>query len=264
MMESEGRTVKSVETACEILRCLRREDGRSVSGLADELDCSPGCIHTHLATLKQYGYVVKEADRYTLGPEFLPMGEYVRNNSALYNAMKGQIDDLVERTGEAAHLIIEHHGRLYAMYERFGWNAVGIRYHRRKRQNALRHMHCTAAGKAILAHVPEERFVAIINENGLPSMTPNTITKIDELVDEMEAIRDRGVAFADEEQIEGLRAVGAPVHDPSGDVIGAVALSGPISRLKEDRFSQEFPEMVSDAAQVGELRMQTEEVRHAL
>lgn len=264
MMESEGRTVKSVETACEILRCLRRHGGHTVSGLATELECSPGCIHTHLTTLAQYGYVVKEGDRYTLGPEFLPMGEFVRHNSTVYTAVKDQIDELVERTGEAAHLLIEHHGRLYALHERFGWNAVGVKYHRQKRQNPLRHMHCTAAGKAILAHVPDERFISIINENGLPRMTPNTITRIDDLVEELEEIRDRGVAFADEEQIEGLRAVGAPIHAPSGDVVGAVALSGPVSRLKAKRFREEFPEIVKDAAQVGELEMQTDELEVTL
>ena len=260
MRKSEGRTVKSVETACEILRQLRQHNGHTVSGLAAELDLSPGSVHTQLTTLKQFGYVVKDDGQYTLGPEFLPMGEYVRNNSLLYNAVKGQIDDLVEKTGEAAHLIIEHHGRLYSLYERFGWNAVGVRYHRRKRQNAIRHLHCTAAGKAILANVSEERFVSIINENGLPQMTDNTITKIDELVDELEEIRERGIAFADEEQIEGLRAVGAPVHDPDGDVLGAVALSGPVSRLQDERFRQTFPDMVRDAAQVGELTMQTEDI----
>lgn len=260
MIETAGRTVQSVETSCEILRCLRREAGNTVSSIADELALSPGCVHTHLATLKQYGYVVQEGDQYTVGPQFLPMGEYVRNTSSLYNAAKDEVDDLVDRTGEAVHVIIEHHGRLYALYERFGWNAVGVTFHREKRQTALRHLHCTAAGKAILAHVPEEQFVAIINESGLPEMTEQTITKIDALVEELETVRERGVAFADEEQIEGLRAAGVPVHDPDGSVLGAIALSGPVSRLKEARFREDVPEMLLDAAQVAELTIQTEEL----
>lgn len=259
MIETDARTVKSVETACDIIACLRERNGETVSGIADHLGKSAGAVHTHLATLKQYGYVVQEGTRYELGPEFLPMGEYVRHHSALYKAAKTQIEDLAASTGEAAHLIVEHHGRLYAMYERFGSKAVGIEYHNRKRENPLRHLHCTAAGKAILAHVPQEKFVTIIDRNGLPPMTEATITKIDELVDELAEIRERGVAFADQEQIDGLRAVGAPVHDPDETVVGAIAVSGPISRLKGERFSEAVPQQVLDAASVTELNMHTDQ-----
>lgn len=259
MIEAEGRTVKSVETACRIIQAFRADGCETVSEIADELDLSPGTVHTHLTTLWQFGFVVQHDDRYALGPEFSAIGEYVRNQSTLFKAAKEQIDSLADETGEAAHLIIEHQGRLYALYERFGENAVGVTYHTRKRQSSLRHLHCTAAGKAILAHVPEERFVTIINRHGLPRMTPETITKIDLLVEELEAIRARGIAFADEEQIEGLRAVGAPVHNASDEVIGALAVSGPVSRLKAKRFREEVADKVRDAAQVAELTIQTDD-----
>lgn len=259
MIETDARTVKSVETACKIIETLREQNGATVSDIAHHLEKSAGTVHTHLATLKQFGYVVQEGNRYELGPEFLPMGEYVRHHSALYKAAKPQIDELAAATGESAHLIVEHHGRLYALYERFGSNAVGVEYHNRKRENPLRHLHCTAAGKAILAHVPQEKFITIIDRNGLPPMTESTITKIDELVEELGEIRDRGVAFVDQEQIDGLRAVGAPVHDPNEKVVGAIAVSGPVSRLKNDRFREEFPENVLDAASVTEFNMHTEQ-----
>ena len=260
MIKADTRTIKSVETACEILTCLRNQDHNTVSGIAEHLEKSPGTIHTHLATLHQFGYVVQEGTEYELGPEFLPMGEYVRHHSPLYKAAKDQIDELARETGEAAHLIIEHHGRLYAMYERFGENAVGVEFHHRKRENSLKHLHCTAAGKAILASVPREKFITVIDRNGLPPMTSSTITKIDELVEELEEIRARGVSFADEEQLEGLRAVGASVQDKNDTVVGAIAVSGPISRLKEERFREDFPEAVLNAARVTELNMRTQTV----
>lgn len=68
---------------------------------------------------------------------------------------------------------------------------------------------------------------------------------------------DRGYAFNDEEEITGLRAVGAPVHASQGDVIGGISVSGPLSRIQEDRFREELPELVVEAANVIELNIDT-------
>lgn len=262
--DADSRTIESVGTACEIIRHLKKPGVDSVSELADELDRSVGTVHTHLATLKRYGYVVQSDRRYELGPQFLPDGEYVRNHSDLYGAAKQQIDELADVTGEAAHLIIEHHGKLYAMYERFGDTAVGVEYHNKKREKPLDHLHCTAAGKAILAHLSEERLYEIIDRRGLSRNTPNTVTEAETLIEELETIRERGVSFADEEQMEGIRAVGAPVQGPDRGVVGAIALSGPTSRLKNERFREEFPEKVVHAANVTELNLQTEQFGDAV
>jgi DNA-binding IclR family transcriptional regulator len=259
MTDSDVRTVQSVETACEIIDYLHRHTEAQLSAIADSIGKADGTVHTHLATLKQFGYITQDDGGYQLGPQFISLGEHIRHHSALYTAASEQVDALAVDTGEAAHLIIEHQGRLFTMYEQFGAEAVGVEYHTKKRARALDHLHCTAAGKAILAHSDERRLVTMIERNGLPELTPHTITKIDDLMDSLEGVRDRGYAFADEEQSRGLRAVGAPVLDPSGTVRGAVAVSGPVSRLRAERFRATLPERVLEAADLTEFELQSEE-----
>jgi len=101
-------------------------------------------------------------------------------------------------------------------------------------------LHSTGLGKAILAHLPEERVESIVDHHGMPASTPETITDRDELFDALERIRDRGFAFDDEERLRGLRCVAAPIL-ANDDVVGAISVSGPTNRLRDDRYREELP-----------------------
>lgn len=256
--ESGGRKIQSVDVSCTIIEHLRRVNEATVSEVAEAVDLSPGSAHTHLATLMNHGYVRKSDGAYRLGPEFLTLGEHVRNNDELYRAAKDGIEELAETTGEGTHLIMEHRGRVLVLYEVFGDDAVGERYHARKREESLRHLHCTASGKALLAELPRERAEAILAEQGMERKTENTITDPDELLEELDGVRERGYAIADEEQMIGIRAVGAPIMRSDGRVAGALSVSGPTSRMRDVRIHGELAERVIRTANVAEVNLNTE------
>lgn len=251
-----GKTIQSVESTGGILAELRRTGGATVTELSEAVDLSPGAVHTHLATLKQFDFVEQEGTTYRLGPGFLLYGAHVRNNNDLFAAAKGQVDELAKETGEIGRIVIEHGGKLLVLHEKFGPDAVGRSYHTENRAKAQRHIHCTAAGKAILAHTPAERVDEII-DGGLPQLTPNTITDPDELRDDLSQITTRGYALNDEEQLKGIRAIGAAVTTEAGDVIGAISLAGPTSRISGETFADEYPEKVLHAANLSEVNLQT-------
>ncbi len=252
-----GRVIQSVLITTELLEHIRDSNEITVSKLADKSGRTPGTVHTHLSTLKQAGLVAQVGQKYKLGPQFLAYGEAVRNHSNLYQASHTEVNKLAENNNECAHLIIETNGKLFALYERFGSQAVGVEFHNRKRERGLNHLHCTAAGKAILANYPQKRTEEIIEATGLPEITPNTITEYEQINEEFDQIREQGFALADEEQIEGIRAVGAPIIDRDKSVVGAIALSGPKARLQKKLFRQEIPEKVMEAANICEVNLQS-------
>ncbi|HZD42853.1 MAG TPA: IclR family transcriptional regulator C-terminal domain-containing protein [Methanomicrobiales archaeon] len=106
------------------------------------------------------------------------------------------------------------------------------------------HLHTTALGKSILAHLPEERMEEILDERGLPSVTPNTITNREELLSDLDLVRERGYAIDDEERLEGIRCIAAPIVTEGDNVLGAVSISGPRNRLRGERFREEIPSQV--------------------
>lgn len=255
--ETRIRTVKSVENAFEILEYLRDVNEATVSEVADHSELSPGSVHTHLATLKEQGYVVQEGDQYRLGPLLLPLGEHVRNKSRIYRAAEDQVDRLADDTGECAHLVVEHDGRLVTLYETFGEKAVGTEYHTKKREEPIEHHHCTAVGKAMLSQTPTERVEEILDQHGMVARTPNTITDRETLLEELATVREQGYAINNEEQMVGIRAVGASITTSGGEVLGALSVSGPTSRLKPDAVQNEVAEKVIRATNISEVNVNT-------
>jgi len=225
--DTNKRKIKSLERAYGIIEFLRREDGATLSGIAQRVGLTPGSVHTYLSTLQDMGYVVQTDRGYELGPEFITLGEYVRNHSRLYQAAKSEVDKLADKTEEAVHLIIEHQGQGIALYEQFGDEAVGTDYHRKLRQEPHQHLHCTASGKAILANLPERKVNDILDRRGLEIQTPNTIGNRSALFEELATIRDEGYAVNNEEELLGIVAVGSAIRDSGGNVLGSISVSAP-------------------------------------
>ncbi|WP_248898234.1 IclR family transcriptional regulator [Haloplanus halobius] len=248
------RTLKTVERTAQILEALETLDGAGVTELATHLSLSKSTAYHYLTTLRQEDLVVKNGDQYELSLQFLLAGEYVRNRNRLYKYGKDEVEDLAESTGEYANLFTEEHGMGINLYKVRGSDAVGSGYQTDKLQRPD-YLHCTATGKAILAYLPRERVDEILDQHGLPEQTANTITDRDELFDELDTVRQQGYAHNDEEEVEGLRAVGAPVIDRNENVLGSLSVAGPTSRLKGEHFKDQLPEKVQSAANVIEVNL---------
>lgn len=73
------------------------------------------------------------------------------------------------------------------------------------------------------------------------------------LIKALKRIRERGYAIDNEEKIQGLKCVTAPVTGPNGQVLGAVSVSGSSSRMEGERFNEEIPKMVTRSTTSSEL-----------
>lgn len=259
-MKPAKNPIGAVETTIELIEALEHLDGATVTELADYLGVTKGTAHNHLATLQQHHYVVKQGNTYTLSLKFLVIGEYLRNSSVLYENAKAEVEQLAAETGEYAHLSTEQHGLSQKLHKVQGENAVGSDYQRAKLQKPDC-LHYTATGKAILAHLPTGRVEEILDYYGLPERTRQTITDREELYDALDAIRERGYALNDEEEVERMRAVGAPICNREGRILGAVSVSGPISRMSGEQFNELIPEKVTNAATVIEMNINMAERR---
>ncbi|WP_137285848.1 IclR family transcriptional regulator [Halorussus salinisoli] len=245
-----GKTIKATDKAFTIIEYLSKSGGAGVTEIANNVNVSKSTVHNHLKTLEQRDYVVNKGDRYVLGYRFLTLGGKARLRSNLYEAAKPEINWLVEETGETACVATEECGKLVYLYQARGEQAVTTDSHVGTRVLP----HCTALGKAMLAHYPEDKVEELLDHHGLPEHTPNTHTTREELFKDLETIRERGYAFDDEERIEGLRCVAAPIV-VGDDVHGALSVSGPAKRLEGDWYSEELPEIVRRAMRVVEINL---------
>lgn len=250
-MPTRGKnTVDAVRTTFRVLETLEELDGARVTEVADRLDIPKSTVHNHLRTLVDEEYVVKDEDssEYRIGLRHLKFGEHARNQT-LYQIAKPEIRELAQETGEHANLAMHEHGYGVYVYKATGDKAVKLDSYPGKRV----YLHTTAFGKAMLAYMDEETRQAVYDEHGLPAVAPRTTTDRDELESELEAIRQRGYAFDDEERLDNMRCVAAPLTTTDGDVIGGISVSGPVGRMKGDYFREELPDRVVSVANIIEI-----------
>lgn len=248
---SNPRTVTTTETAFAILETLRERNGARISEIADELELAKSTVHRHLTTLIQREWVGKEGDVYHIGLRFLEVGEHARTRKEGYQMAEEKVEELAVETDERAQFIVEEHGQGVYIHREIGSHAVKTDPGIGKRVP----LHAISAGKAILAHLPEQKIDRILKHQGVPSQTPNTITTREALFAELDAVRDQGYSINDEENIEGLRAVGVPVTGKAGRVLGALSVSGPTHRMKGTWFEQDLPDLLLGTANELELNI---------
>lgn len=253
-MEDEVRAqhpIQSTQATFEILQALKELNGAGITELADHIGRSKSSVHNYLSTLREEEFVVKKGTTYDIGLRFLDFGIYARNKNELYTIAKPELDELVEETGDLANLLVEEHGRGVYLYRAKGDNAVEVDSYTGHRV----YLHNTALGKAILAEMSDDRVRQVIDRHGLPATSEKTITDEAELFAELETIREEGVAFDREERLPGLRCVACAVTDSAGNLAGAVSISGPTSRMKGERFTEELPEKLMDVSNIVRLNL---------
>lgn len=94
-------------------------------------------------------------------------------------------------------------------------------------------LHASALGKVLLAYGG-----AVLSPGRLASLTERTVTSRARLAEALEEVRRRGYAVAVDELEPGLVAVASPVLNNRDEVVAAISVSGPASRLSPPRLAE--------------------------
>jgi len=246
--QDSHRTIRSVEIAFSIIDALQEKEKVGVTELSDDLDYAKSTVHSHLRTLEEQEMIVSESGGYRLSIQILDMARHVRDQIGNYDVIRDEVEKLAEETGEIAQFGVEEYDRVTYFYKATGAQSVETASHVGKQQP----MHSTALGKTILAYRPSESIEETISNLEFTERTPKTITEPEELRANLDTIRERGYGIDDEENIEGLRCIAAPVRADER-VLGALSISGPSSRFTEDRLHGELSDSVQRSANVIEI-----------
>ena len=249
-MNEPKNAVEAVQTSLDILEAIQNLEEAGITELANELDLTKGTVHNHISTLRYNDYIIKtENDTYQLGLRFLDVAHHAKKRIGVYDIVRQEVDKLAHESGEMALFTVEEHGIGICLYRSLGKESIETVLHVGYRS----HLHHTAVGKAILANLPQENVEEIIERRGLPRLTEDTVTKPHNLYEELEQIRERGIAFNRGETIHGLSGAGAPVIAPGGNVAGAISIIGPTRRMNEDRLYGDISDMLLKSANIIEV-----------
>lgn len=254
MPNDTTNTIGSVEHSFTIVESIAECGPVTLSELADRVDMPKSTVHVHLRTLVERNVLTRRGNEYDLGLKLLEMGGVARRRRAIYRTARGEVDGLAEETGEASHLGVEENGTRSILYKSEATESVYDDAPTGERT----HMHWTALGKALLAHLPDSRVERIVDRSGLPRGTESTIVDRDRLLVELDRIRDQGFAIEDEERRVGILSVAVPIMDVDAEeVVAAISVSGPKRRLTaadSDELRPEIRNAVRSRANVIELQ----------
>lgn len=233
--------IQSLARGLRILDILgMADDSVGITELAAQLEMDKSSVSRMMQTLASYGYAEQDPGtrRYRLGPQVVALGQALLTRMPLRDMAKPFLHQLVELTGECAHLGILAQGQV--LYIDQVESPATLRVN--TGVGTLAPLHCTALGKCLLA------FDGAPVPAVLEPFTARTITDHKALEVHLSQTRRQGYAIDDEEYSYGVRCVAVPVYDHQARVVGAVGISGPAGRIGLERL----PALAAQVREVGE------------
>jgi IclR family transcriptional regulator, KDG regulon repressor len=247
-MSTKDNSVQSIERGFQILELLRTEERAiGVSEIAKMLGLTTTTTHRILTALKNCRAVQQDPKThlYDLNDYLLLYGKAVLNRFNFLGSVHPILGNLSKRVGETVFM-----GILDDQLDLLYIDQVDTLDHplRMTPQIGLRQpAHCTSLGKVLLANLPREKQSLFISCGDFSRKTEFTITTSKELKDELTKIYEQGFALDQEEMENGICCVAAPIRN-SHEVIAAISISGPSSRMRSKGYETLLSKEICETA----------------
>lgn len=232
--------VQSVDRALSILELLADHDeGLGTTEIGSLLDLHKSTVHRLLGTLIYKDYVTQDqaSRKYKTTYKLYELGSKILGEKDLLSVSKQHTEELMKKINEVVHLVVRD--GIYTVYIDKVEADNTIRMASTIGRRAP--LYSTSVGKAMMAYMPLEKVDAIWKDSQVEKFTPNTIDDYGEFLEELEKVSKLGYAEDDEENEMGVRCLGAPIFNRTGQVEGAISISGPTIRVTKTRAKEIGP-----------------------
>jgi len=224
------KNVQSLERAASILELFEENNKpKSVKEIVSILSLSKSTVFGLINTLANLGYLSQDPEtlKYSLGLKILSLGNSASGSNLLAKTANPHLTKLSFRFQETCLLAIEEAGFVVYIDKTESPGSIAIR----TRIGTKKELYCTGVGKCFLAYMQKSTAENILSLGTEPK-TPNTITEIHKIWEELAIIRSQGYAFDNEEFELGINCLAVPVFNRNKDIIASICLTGPTGRIK--------------------------------
>ncbi len=207
----------------------------TVSEIARRAELDAGTAFRLVKTLVMLGYLhqIEGTKRYRLGWKILDLGFNAIGRMDLHAVARPILRSLVGPVNEAASIAALDGGDvMYVERVQLGLGRLGVTQRIGSRVPA----YCTAVGHAILAHMPVERRLQVLNLRERVKLTPNTPVSIPEIEARLARVREKGYALSDQDTVLGVRVIAAPILDPDDQPWAALSAAAPSITCSLEEF----------------------------
>jgi DNA-binding IclR family transcriptional regulator len=244
--EKVNYVIQSVAHALDVLEQFADPHAAElgVTELSKRLKLHKNNVFRLLATLESRGYIEQNraTENYRLGIRCLQLGQAYVGNMGFVSQARPVMTDLARQARETVYIAMLRRGAMVPVEVIEAERAVRIA----SPLGAPLPLHCTAAGKALLAYESEDEVKALLPD-GLSKHTERTPTDRSTLMQQLRSVATQGYAIDMGEHVEDVRAVAVPIRDYARTVVATLALAGPAYRFQAERIEKELAPLVSKA-----------------
>lgn len=250
--------IVSVDRALDILLILYNNGKEmGVSEIGRDLELHKSTVHRTLATLEDKGFVHqdKENGKYWLGIKLYAMGLLVGEKLSLADLLKPYTKKLFDEFKEVINVSIldtdssDGYKSIVILKEVDNQKTLSVN----PNVGSSSDVHVSSVGKSLLAFTED---LDIEKLKGVKKYTENTLTDVDEILEELAKVRKEGYSIDNEEQEIGLTCIGAPILGKDGYAIAAISMSGPSSRMRQNDFDLKIQRVKETAAEINRITKQ--------
>jgi IclR family transcriptional regulator, pca regulon regulatory protein len=224
--EAEVRSGARLIRIVEMLAMERRP--LTAGEIAERLAIPLSSAHRLLATLVNLRWAERKSARlYRIGPRLLGVGGLALGRSALVQAARPVLGGVAEISGLDSYLGVLVGDSVTYLARATGRGPDTPEF----KLGALQPLHCTSAGKLLLAFLPQDEREALLKMLTLRQFTDRTILERDVLVAALDGIRENHYSIDTGEFNEFWRSVAVPVQGSDGDVVAAITCGGRPDRM---------------------------------
>ncbi|MCI8610229.1 MAG: IclR family transcriptional regulator [Firmicutes bacterium] len=244
----EKNPIQVADRLFQVLETLAKNDPLTLGELQQIIPLNKTTLHRLLASLAYMGYVKQDGvtGKYAPSLKLATLANHMIQHIDILELIRPHMKRLCEETGETVHFV-----------QLEGWEAVYI-----AKEESLRNtvrmvsrigsripLYCSAVGKALLAHMEPSQVEILWQQSEVRPLTPHTITDYALLCQTLNQVRKQGYAVDNEENELGVRCVAVSLQmaqtldTPASAALAnplsqyAISVSGPVSRMTEERTS---------------------------
>lgn len=216
-----------LEKGLSVIECFDHQHTRlTIAEVAASTNLSRAAARRCLLTLTQLGYTEFDGKFFSLAPRVLRLGYAYLASASLPQILQPFLEQLREQTNESSSAsVLDRHEIVYiARVSTRRIMSVGLG------AGSRLPVYCTSMGRVLLAALPQEAGRALLESIPRPALTPRTITRVSQLMAELEKVRRQGYCINDQELETGLTSVAVPIIDSVGRTIAAVNIGAQSQR----------------------------------
>jgi IclR family KDG regulon transcriptional repressor len=226
-----------------------QKKGVTLQEITKSLDMHRSKVYRYLKTLVNCGWLEYdiETSRYRIGGKPLQIAGASLYQLDLRTIARPFLQDLVEETCLAVHLGVLSGCSIIYIDKVENNSPIQMR----SRPGMMAPAHSTAMGRALLANYDYKTVTELMADN-MPQCTPNTITRIEELLADLAKVQERGYAIDQEENEIGIGCIAAAIFGYDDEAVGAVSLSTMIQNLTPENIDKFSTQVMNTANRISQ------------